>query len=155
MVQIREASVDEVFDASAFAALCDEYRAESLRNPQLRGGLPERAGYAQLVQAGMLRVLGAFAGPELVGFCAVLIAPVLHFGGRVIASTETLFVASAHRATGTGLALLRAAEQVALEAGAGGLYVSAPSGGRLERVLPRVGYRESNRVYYRSLTEEL
>jgi GNAT superfamily N-acetyltransferase len=148
---VRSITVAEAFDSPAFAALCDEYRAESLRNPDLRGALPDREAYARLVDAGLLRPLGVFAGEELAGLCAVLIAPVPHFGGRVIASTETLFVAQAHRAGGAGMKLLRAAEHVAAGAGAGGLYVAAPSGGRLERLLPRVGYHETNRIFYRGL----
>ena len=88
---------------------------------------------------------------ELVGLCAVLIAPVLHFGGKVIASTETIFVAEAHRAGAVGRKLLHAAEEVAVLAGAGGLYVTAPTGGRLERLLPHVGYHETNRIFFRGL----
>ncbi|MDR0439471.1 MAG: GNAT family N-acetyltransferase [Candidatus Accumulibacter sp.] len=148
---IRPITVAEAFDSPAFVALCDEYRAESLRNPGLSGSLPDREGYTRLVDSGVLKPLGVFAGEELVGLCAIFITPVLHFGGRVIASTETLFVAEKYRAGGVGLRLLHAAELVARQAGADGLYVSAPSGGRLERVLPRAGYRETNRVFYRGM----
>ncbi|CAN7502278.1 GNAT family N-acetyltransferase [Acidovorax sp. LjRoot74] len=148
---VRAITVDEAFDAPVFAALCAEYQAESLRNPCLMGALPDRQGYTHLAEAGVLRPLGVFVGDELAGFCAVLITPVLHFAGRVIASTETLFVAQAHRAGGAGLMLLHAAEDVAVRAGAGGLYVTAPAGGRLERLLPHVGYHTTNLVFFRGL----
>jgi GNAT superfamily N-acetyltransferase len=146
---IRPLTVAEAFDSPLFAELCDEYRDESLRNPDLWGALPDREGYAALVDAGMLHALGVFVGDELAGFCAVLVSPVLHFGGKLIASTETLFVAKKHRAGGAGLKLLRAAEQLAAGFGVPGLYVTAPTGGRLERLLPRVGYHETNRVFFR------
>ena len=84
---IRTITVAEAFDSPMFAALCDEYRAESLRNPDMMGALPDREGYARMVDAGLLHPLGVFVGEELVGMCAVLIAPVLHFGGKVVAST--------------------------------------------------------------------
>lgn len=148
---VRAITVDEAFDSPTFVALCDEYREESLRNPDLLGALPDRNGYATLVGAGLLHPLGAFVGSTLVGMCAVLVTPVLHFGGKIIASTETLFVAKEHRAGGAGRRLLYAAEQVAVRAGAAGLYVSAPTGGRLERLLPYLGYHEANRVFYRRL----
>ena len=45
----------------------------------------------------------------------------------------------------------QAAEEVAVMAGAGGLYVTAPTGGRLERLLPHVGYHETNRIFFRGL----
>lgn len=148
---IRIITADEAFDSPTFAALCDEYRAESLRNPDLLGALPDRDGYNRMIDAGLMCLMGVFVGDELVGLCAVLVTPVLHFGGKVIASTETLFVAEAHRAGGAGMKLLRAAEEVAVAAGAGGLYVTAPTGGRLERLLPHVGYHETNRVFFRGL----
>ena len=148
---IRTITVAEAFDSPVFVALCDEYRAESLRNPDMMGAMPDREGYARMVDAGMLHPLGVFIDEELVGLCAVLVTPVPHFGGKVIASTETLFVAKAHRAGNVGLKLLNAAEEVAVLAGAGGLYVTAPSGGRLERLLPHVGYNETNRVFFRGL----
>lgn len=146
---IRTITVDEAFDSPMFATLCDEYRAEALRNPDLQGALPNREGYAQLVAAGIMVPLGVFLGDELIGLCAVLLTPVLHFGGKILASTETLFVAAAHRTNGTGRKLLKAAETVAKEAGAGGLYVTAPTGGRLERLLPHVGYHDTNRIFFR------
>ena len=49
---IRTITVAEAFDSPVFAALCDEYRAESLRNPDMVGALPDREGYARMVDAG-------------------------------------------------------------------------------------------------------
>ena len=146
---IRAISVAEAFDSPVFSDLCDEYREESLRNPDMIGALPDRDGYERMVNAGMLYPLGLFSGDELVGMCAVLITPVLHFGGKVLASTETLFVAKSHRSGGAGMNLLHAAENIASIAGAGGLYVTAPVGGNLEKLLPHVGYHETNRVFFR------
>ena len=149
---VRPITVDEAFDSPVFVALCDEYREESARDPGLMGALPSREPYTNMVNLGLMRPLGVFVDGELVGLCAVLITPVPHFDGRVLASTETLFVAQAHRAGGAGLQLLRAAEALAADAGASGLYVTAPVGGRLERVLPGMGYRETNRVFFRGRT---
>jgi len=148
---IRPITADEAFDSPVFVALCDEYRDECLRNPNMLGAAPDREGYERLIAAGVLHPLGAFVDGELVGLCAVLITPVLHFGGKIIATTETIFVAKAHRAGGSGVKLLRAAEDLARAAGAGGLYVTAPVGGRLERLMPHVGYHETNRIFFRGL----
>lgn len=150
---VRPITAAEAFDSPTFVALCDEYRGESLRNPRMLGALPDRAWYERCIDAGLLHPLGVFVGEELAGLCAVLITPVPHYDGRRIATTETLFVAEAHRASGAGLKLLRAAEQVARDNGVDGLYVTAPSGGRLERILPHAGYTETNRVFHRELGE--
>lgn len=149
--EIRPITVAEAFDSPAFEELCNEYRSESLRNPHMLGALPDREGYARMVQAGVLHPLGAFADRQLVGLCTVLVTPVLHFGGKSIATTETLFVAQAYRAGGLGMQLLRMAELVARDCGAQGLYVSCPEGGRLQQILPRRGYHATNHVFYKGL----
>lgn len=148
---VRPITVAEAFEAPLFGALCAEYRDEALRNPDLIGCAPDRAAYETMEARGIVRPLGVFAGGELVGFCAVLVTPSLHCGGNIMASTEALFVASEHRAGGAGVALLQAADQEAAKAGAAGLYVSAPVDGRLERVLPRCGFKAVNTIFYRSL----
>lgn len=146
---IRAISVEEVFDSPVFAALVEEYRAESLRNPSMLGTQPDRETYVKLVGAGVMHPLGAFSGDELVGIATVMVSGVPHYAGRLLATTETLFVANKHRAGGAGMKLLRAAEEVAAMLGAEGLYVTVPVGGRLESILPRAGYAETNRVFYR------
>lgn len=147
-ISIRTISVSEAFDSPDFGALCDEYRAESMRNKDLAGGEPSRLGYEQMASAGLMKILGAFFGDRLVGFCTVLVTPLLHFGDHLVASTETIFLSKKYRASGAGIGLLRAAESIALDSGASGLYVTAPSGGRLERLLPRVGYTQTCQVFY-------
>jgi GNAT superfamily N-acetyltransferase len=88
----------------------------------------------------------------LVGFVVVLTAKLPHYGSTV-AIAESLFVASQARKTGAGLALIRAAEAVAREQNSPAILFSAPSGGRLDTLMPRLGYRETNRVYMRSFYE--
>ena len=80
-----------------------------------------------------------------------LLVPVLPHFGRKVGVSESYFVAAEYRKTGAGLRLLHAAEEAAREAGAVGVLVSAPTGGILERVMPGVGYRETNRVFFKGL----
>ena len=70
------------------------------------------------------------------------------------AITESFFVAKVHRDSGAGLKLLRAAEQKARALGSPGLLVSAPFGGTLVQVLPRAGYTETNRVFFKGWADE-
>nr|WP_269805969.1 GNAT family N-acetyltransferase [Pseudomonas sp. NMI1173_11] len=100
--------------------------------------------------AGALHVVGAFA-PDLVGLASLLVYDLPHYAGRRICTMESFFVDPKHRAGGTGIRLLRAAEARALELGAMAMMVSAPANGRLATVLPRSGYRETNRVFMRAL----
>ena len=137
--------------APTFAALLQEYAAESAIK-----GMPAPAAkmetYRQLEAAGALLVLAAIHEGVLIGFLTLLSAPLPHYG-RSVAVSESFFVAKAHRSTGAGLRLLRAAEDKAREIGSPGLLVSAPFEGDLFKVLPRAGYVETSRVFFKETTD--
>lgn len=147
---IRPSTVAELEAAPTFQALLAEYADESAIE-----GLPPPAArmetYRHLECTGLLHVLAAWAGDTLAGFITVLAAPLPHYG-RTVAVSESFFVAKAHRSTGAGLKLLRAAEVLAAKLGSPGLLVSAPYEGDLFKVLPRVGYAETNRVFFKAVS---
>lgn len=146
---IQQCTFADLVAAPAFAKLADEHATESVRV-----GLPvnlHTPGYEALEASGMSTLFAAYHEGELVGFANVLVAVMPHYS-EPLATIESIFVASAHRNTGAGTALLRAVEHVAREKGAAGLLVSAPIGGRLADVMGRKrDYRETNRVFYRAL----
>ncbi|NQW53017.1 MAG: GNAT family N-acetyltransferase [Rhodospirillales bacterium] len=133
------------------AALLVEYAAES----SIAGMPPPAArmdSYRELEMRGLLHVLSASHETRLIGFLTLL-APVLPHYGVAVAVSESFFVARAHRGTGAGLKLLRAAEDLARRLGSPGLLVSAPFEGDLFRVLPRVGYAETSRVFFKKVND--
>ena len=148
---VRPCSVAEVERNANFPVLAREYAAESAI-----AGLPapveKIASYRLIEQSGCFRCYGAFLGEALIGFLAVL-TPVIPHYGIAVAVCESFFVGQAHRKSGAGIRLLRAAERHAREAGSPGLLVSAPYGGRLARVLPHLGYRETNRVFFKEIAD--
>ena len=152
-VTVRRISVAEAFANPEFPALCREYAEESAI-----AGLPDPQGklssYLVLEESGSVEfcAYGAFLDDKLIGFIATL-TPVLPHYGVAIAVTESLFVGGAYRKTGAGMLLIRRAEERAREVRAPGILFSAPSGGRLSALLPRIGYRETNRVYFKQLGE--
>lgn len=147
---IQKSTVAELEAAPNIAALLAEYASESAI-----AGLPPPSAkvetYRHLESVGMLHVLSAISDGELIGFITVLASALPHYSATVAVS-ESFFVAKAHRNTGAGLKLLRAAENKARELGSPGLLVSAPYGGDLFKVLPRVGYSETNRVFFKKVT---
>lgn len=149
---IRPSTVIELEAAPSFPDLLAEYAAESAIE-----GMPPPAArmetYRALHDAGVLHVLAAWVDGVLAGFITVLAAPLPHYG-RIVAVSESFFVARAHRSTGAGLKLLHAAEDKARELGSPGLLVSAPYEGDLFRVLPRIGYAETNRVFFKKVSHE-
>lgn len=150
MIRIESLTVAEFQARPELPALLAEYRAESAVEEFKATAAPQWGTYAQLEAMGMLRVLCAFDGPQLVGFASVLASVLPHFG-VLMASTESYFVASAARHTGAGLALLRQVQAVAREVGAVGLMVSAPEGSRLARVLAATDMRTSHRIFFKPL----
>lgn len=146
---IRASTVAELEAAPTFAALLAEYATESAVD-----GLPPPSAkmetYRALNEMGALHVLAVWHDDTLAGFITILAAPLPHYG-RTVAVSESFFVAKAHRSTGAGLKLLRAAEDKAREMGSPGLLVSAPFAGRLFEVLPRVGYAEVGRTFFKKV----
>lgn len=149
-MKIERTTVAAIEAAAEFPALLAEYAAESaidgMPSPQAR-----MAQYRDLEARGVLRAIAATTeGGALAGFISVLLAPLPHYGIPV-AVCESFFVAKAHRASLAGLKLLAAAEGLAGEANSPGLLVSAPWGGKLFELLPRCGYAETNRVFFKKM----
>lgn len=149
---IRAATFPEIEVAPEWPALLAEYAAESRTE-----GMPPPKGkmesYRQYDAAGVLHIFGAWSDKTLVGFVFVLAAPLLHYSVTT-AVTESFFVGKAHRHTGAGMKLLKAAEDKARELGSPGLIVSAPFAGRLFEVLPRCGYTEVSRIFFKKVTND-
>lgn len=148
-MEIQPATVDELLAAPNWWALFDEYAAEcgngGIGRPEMQVDT-----YRALEAAGVLHIQAAYHHAELIGFLAYLLTVLPHYGKRVAVS-ESIFVASAHRDTGAGLALLNAVEDAALEAGASGLLMSAPVGGSLDRVLAAKRYEHTNAIWFKRL----
>lgn len=148
---IQATTIAALEDAPNIWALLAEYANESAID-----GLPPPAirvdRYKQMEAAGILHPISALLDGELVGYLTVLASDLPHYS-RTIAVTESFFVAKVHRGSGAGLKLLRAAETKAREIGSPGLLVSTPYEGKLFHVLPRLGYRESNRVFFKELAD--
>lgn len=147
-VAIYPVTIRALFEAEGFEEVCAAYCAESNRNGSLAGAAPDRERYEALESANLLFALGAFDGEQLVGLAVVLVTPVLHFESKKVATTESIFLLPAYRKGGAGANLLSACKDLAEFQGCSGLYVSAPVGGRLERVLPRAGFAQTNSVFY-------
>lgn len=148
-VLIYRSNVSDIIGSAEFDDLIEEYATESAIE-----GMPKPAtkleSYRVYEGLGMLHAFSALRGNMMIGFITVL-APVLPHYGVTVAVAESFFVAAAYRKTGAGLKLLEAAEETARVVGSPGLLVCAPFQGRLFEVLPRRGYTETNRVFFKRL----
>ena len=144
---IREITIDELEATSGFTDLLDEYAEESAI-----AGMPPPAArmdtYRVLQEHGLLFVYAAMEGHRVVGFISVLASVLPHYG-RTVAVAESFFVAKAARSSLAGLKLLAVAEDKSRALKSPGLLVSAPYGGKLFELLPKLKYTETNRVFFK------
>lgn len=148
-ITIRPITADEFEQADNLVELLAEYAVESAI-PGLGEINVQFELYRKMEEVGALHTLGAFRGNTMVGFISFLVSVLPHYGAFT-ATSESFFVAQSERAGGTGLRLLQAAEDKARELGAVGLLVSSPAGGRLAKVLPRIGFAHTNEVFFKGL----
>jgi GNAT superfamily N-acetyltransferase len=105
--------------------------------------------YRAMETTGMVRLIGAYLDGRLVGFCNLIVSRLPHYG-KIVGTAESLFVGQEHRRTGAGLGLIKAAERTCAEAGAVAMLMSAPANGSMDRLMPRIGYRHTNTVFFRA-----
>lgn len=137
-MKVEKVSMEAVVDAPEFPALIEAYdrecAIEGLPSPQAK-----LDSYRMLELTGSIHVFSAVHEGELAGFITVAAPPSLHFSVP-LAVTESFYVTPEHRGF-TGLQLLAAAEKQANQCGSPVLLVTAPLGGRLCELLPKLGYR--------------
>lgn len=148
MLNINVSKILNIKDSPEFSRLLHDYVEESSMvsyKPNVQWDI-----YQSLEDAGVLHCITSSKEDVLTGFVLFITSIMPHYGVKM-ASVESYFVDKEHRESGAGLALLRMAEEVAKSNGAVGFLSSAPVNSRLCRILPRVGYRETNRVFYKDL----
>lgn len=145
-MEIAKVLMDAVVDAPEFPALIEAYDREcaidGLPSPQAK-----LDSYRILELTGAIHVFSAVQDRELVGFITVAIPMSLHFTVP-LGVVESFYVSPVHRGQ-TGLRLLLAAEKQALACGSPGLLVSAPLGGRLCDLLPKLRYKPTSVIFYK------
>jgi hypothetical protein len=145
---IRECTFDELASAAGFDALCAEYAAESGRMAEFGTPKVDANSYRAMEAAGVAQCIGVWRGDELAGFGVVTISVLPHYT-KLIGCLISFFVTANARMGSAGTRLRQAAERIAQERGAVGLMISAPCDSRLDVILPRNGYRATNRLYFK------
>lgn len=146
-LEVKRCKLVDIEAEAELPALLAEYGEESA-NDEIGPVSPHIPTYRAMEAAGLFDAFSARLDDRLIGFL-FLLTPVLPHFGRLVGVTESYFVAAAHRKTGAGTLLRRAAEVTARTKGAAGIMFSAPVGGVLELVLPSAGYRDTARVFWK------
>jgi GNAT superfamily N-acetyltransferase len=151
MIEIRKIRLHEIETDTALPALCKEYENEARIE-----GMPlinvQNHIYHQIESTGSFVLFGAYHDGKLIGFLSILVTLAPHYG-TLSAMGESFFVGKLYRKTGAGLKLLAAAEKFSEQIGAPGFLCSARVESVLSKVLPRRGYKETNRVFFKSFSK--
>jgi GNAT superfamily N-acetyltransferase len=148
---IKPISHRELSKSPEYPALVAEYAAEC-SIPEIGVPCPQDEMYAAMESAGGLRMFAIYEGANIVGFISLLMYVLPHYGQKVC-TTESIFLAAAHRHMGMGAKMLNFIESFAKEQGCKVVLYTAPTGSRFARLLSlnRRRYRRTNSVFCRSL----
>lgn len=148
---ISPTTVADLFADPNWGTLVAEY-ADEVKIDGLPPASARFETYEAMESMGILHSFAARTDGLLVGFLSLLATKAPHYG-VIICVTESFFVSKPYRRHMIGLKLLGAAEDKARELRSPGLLVSAPFGGNLWELMPKLRYKESNRVFFKLLPE--
>ena len=149
MLSVRPCLYSELQASSGFSELVAEYAAESAI-PGMPAPNTDHATYILWSEAGASQWFGAWDGEYVIGLLNLIVGPLPHYS-QIVATTESYFVLADCRDTGAGDLLRQEAERHAVACGAVGLLMSAPAGGKLDRVLSLSRAQCASHVYFRAL----
>ena len=149
MTEVRRITFAELTASDQWDGLVSEYADEC----QI-AGLPrfkyDSSTYYLLENSGAMIFAAAFVENTLVGFATMIVTQLPHYS-RIVAIVESIFVAKQHRSSGAGMMLIREMESLAKDNEAIGILVSAPKGGRLNALMPKIGYMHTNEVFFKGI----
>lgn len=143
---VRRVTPDEVASSPELDHLVSSYW-EECANRSIGRPMPDIEQYRALAACNALSVSALFDEGKMVGFVSILAVRYTHFS-KVCASIESIFLDQGYRHTGGGLMLLKAARDMAKDAGSCGLYISAPVGSKLERIARARRWRQTDSVFF-------
>ena len=146
MLSIEPITIDTITESPNYEALAAEYAAEC-KIQALPLGAPLLDEYRSLEKEHRLVALGAFEGEDLVGFL-ILVENYLRHHSQKILSIDSIFLRRASRKGLAGLRLFDRAQREAERCGASGLFLTAPIGSSLEKILDRKGFNKTTAIYF-------
>lgn len=107
--------------------------------------------YVALDEARMLHVAVARSAGKLVGYHIFVIRAPQHHMSTLMAFSDATYLKPRYRLGFNGIRFLRFAGESAKQTGAKGVYISSTTKKPFGKVLEWLGFRETERVYYKDL----
>lgn len=155
LAMVRPTLLRHLFEAPNAPELFKEY-AEECSLPETGEILPqahlgEWQAFGGALPLGGATAFGVYDGEMLVGFATVFIY-LDRAHGKMIATTQSIFLTAAYRNEGNALRLLEFLEKYAEKCGCSVFSYNAPAGSRFARLFSVQGrYRQSSTVFLRTL----
>lgn len=149
LLTIRQSTVAEFRERAG--ELMQAHSDEVVLHPDLMRLAPNWERFHDLESAGMLVVLLALEGDEVIGYSLVLLLRHHHYSDLFFAQSEAIYVTPSRRKSKIGLSLIRATEKVAKRDGAQLMLWHTRSGHKLDALLPSLGYEQHEVIYSRRL----
>ena|SRR6185312_3570100 len=130
---IWQVSYHDILEDPNWPDLLRDYGAEC-SIPELGTPNPQAELYEALEKSGQFRAFAGYDDGRLVGFAAMLVYTLPHYGTK-IAATESIFLARDYRSTFSAWDLMDVMERHARADGCVAFMYSAPVGSRFDRML--------------------
>lgn len=108
--------------------------------------LPNVALISQLQSIGIMFVMAAYLGDQIIGYSSAMVSPHIYSTEIVCCASDALFVLPEHRKTSAGARLILATEQAGKERGANRMLWHTRAGTQLAAVLEKRGYEPADTV---------
>lgn len=105
----------------------------------------------QLQESGLLFVLGAFDGDELIGYSSAMVSPHTYNPAVICCNSDALFVRRAYRKTSVGARLILETERTAAAYGAMRMLWHTRAGTSLAAALERRGYEPADVIVMKEI----
>lgn len=148
-MEFRKISADDILDAQNSDILFKEYAAEAKieQTPEIK---PNREIYNRLEDDGIFDCVGCFDNDDLVGFITLITTVFPHYE-EVMTTVESQFIFKEHRKNGSAKKLMDEAILVAKSKGSNAILMTAPIGGRLEKIAPSFGFIATNITFSKKI----
>lgn len=103
--------------------------------------------YIALDKAGILSVVTARDGDNLIGYCIDLVSNHLHYSNTVFAINDVVYILPIYRKASVGMRMIKFTEKVLIDIGAKVWYVHSKEHTPISSLLKRLGFNKIEENY--------
>ena len=145
MIQYKEEQYDDVIDE--IKPLLDRHYEEIALDKDVIKLNPDYSAYKSMNMRGVIKIVTARQGDELIGYCICVVKPHLHYKDSLTAHNDIFYIKPEYRQGLTGVKLFKETEKIMNEYGVQRIIMNVKRSNDIGAIFERLGYTESERVY--------